>query len=126
MKKMLLWLPVLLWCGLIFFLSGIPNLRTEFGFWDLLLRKAAHMTEYAILFLLTRRAVAGSSAAFAGRAGILAAVFAILYAVSDEFHQSFVPTRGPSVRDVGIDAAGVFIGAILFLWWTRRVATRQQ
>lgn len=126
MKKMLLWLPVLLWCGLIFFLSSIPNLRTEFRFWDLVLRKAAHMTEYAILFLLTRRAVVGSSAAFAGYAGTLAAIFTILYAVSDEFHQSFVPTRGPTVQDVGIDAVGVFAGVILLRWWTGRAPTRQQ
>ena len=43
------WLAVLVWCAVIFWFSSIPSLGTGLGAWDLLLRKAAHMTEYAIL-----------------------------------------------------------------------------
>ena len=105
------WLPLLAWCSLIFILSSIPNLKTDLGGWDLILRKIAHITEYAILYLLTLRAFDNTGPQQHGRKTILAAfIFAVLYACSDEFHQSFVPGRGPSVIDVGIDSIGVTAG----------------
>lgn len=109
------WLPVAAWCSLIFVLSNTPNLKTEFGGFDLVLRKFAHITEYCVLFLLARRAVSGSFKNIsAGRASLLAAVFSVLYAVSDEIHQSFVPTRGPSALDTVIDTAGVAAGYVIY------------
>src|SRR4051794_41959346 len=51
------WLPILLWAALIFALSSIPSLHSGLGTWDLILRKCAHVTEYAILAFLLRRAV---------------------------------------------------------------------
>ncbi|OGS36505.1 MAG: hypothetical protein A2293_00590 [Elusimicrobia bacterium RIFOXYB2_FULL_49_7] len=115
-KNILSWLPVLLWCSLIYYLSSLPHLKTELGVWDLVLRKIAHVTEYAVLFLLVRRAV--SHTASSRRTPFVhtvAVIFSVLYAASDEYHQSFVPGRGPSVVDVGIDTAGVMTG--LLLWW---------
>ena len=94
------WLPVVAWAGVIFAISSIPSLGTGLGVWDLVLRKLAHVTEYAVLgFLLARAAP-------------LAAAFAlgVLYAVSDELHQSFVSGRQGAPRDVAIDALGVVIG----------------
>src|SRR5437867_2957870 len=41
------WLPVLLWAGVIFALSSVPSLGTGLGAWDTILRKGAHVTEYA-------------------------------------------------------------------------------
>lgn len=118
-RKIIYWIPVLCWCFLIFYLSGIPNLKTEFGFWDFILRKCAHMAEYAILFLLSRRAFGESLTAHRARTQTIAAfLFTVLYAASDEFHQSFVPTRGPSVVDVGIDTVGAGLG--LALLYARR------
>ena len=52
-----LWAPVLLWAALIFALSSIPHLGTGLGTWDLVLRKLAHLSEYALLGLLLARAV---------------------------------------------------------------------
>jgi hypothetical protein len=101
-----LWLPVILWCGIIYWLSGIPNLKTSFGVGDLILRKCAHMVEYGILYLLARRAFANTTTLQPSIAGF---VFAVFYAATDEFHQYFVPTRGPSVRDVIIDSIGAYI-----------------
>lgn len=109
------WLPVILWCSLIFYLSSVPNLKTELGTWDTILRKIAHMVEYAVLFLLARRALGNSFGRVpAGRTILFAFIFSVAYAASDEFHQSFVPTRGPSVYDVGIDTIGVFFGFTAF------------
>lgn len=109
------WLPVILWCSLIFYLSSVPNLKTELGTWDTILRKIAHMVEYAVLFLLVRRAIGNSFTRLpAARTVLLAFVFSVVYAASDEFHQSFVPTRGPSVADVGIDVLGVIAGFAVF------------
>jgi VanZ family protein len=101
------WLPVVVWAALIFALSSIPHLGTDLGIWDLILRKCAHMTEYAILAFLLARAV--------GREGP-ALVAGVLYAISDEVHQSFVSGRHASPIDVAIDTVGVFLG---LLAWRR-------
>jgi VanZ family protein len=95
------WLPVLVWAGVIFALSSIPSLSSGLGAWDTVLRKGAHMTEYAILACLLVRATASSAWAF----GI-----AVAYAATDEFHQTFVHGRHGSPIDVGIDAVGALIG----------------
>lgn len=99
------WLPVLLWAGVIFAFSSVPSLGTGLGMWDLVLRKGAHMTEYAILAALVVRA----SGAYAWSLAL-----AVAYAASDELHQTFVRGRHGSPLDVGIDAAGALIG--LALW----------
>jgi len=98
------WLPVVAWAALIFTLSSIPGLGTGLGTWDLVLRKPAHTTEYAILGLLLLRATGRMSVAF---------VLATLYAVTDELHQSFVAGRHASPLDVAIDTAGVALGLAL-------------
>ena len=99
------WLPVLIWAGLIFGFSSVPDLGTGLGGWDLLLRKIAHAAEYAVLGALLARAT--------GRAG-LAFVLGSLYALSDEIHQSFVPGRVGAPLDVAIDTVGVAVGVALW------------
>lgn len=101
------WLPPLALMGAIFYLSAQPNLSSGLGNWDLVLRKGAHMAEYALLAALWWRAL--RSVIDERRA--LAAAFAItvLYAISDEVHQSFVPSRHGSPVDVLIDAAAAAI-----------------
>jgi VanZ family protein len=95
------WLPVLVWAGVIFAFSSIPSLNSGLGTWDYILRKGAHMTEYAILAVLLVRATGSYVWAFA---------FAVSYAVTDEVHQLFVRGRHGSPVDVGIDAVGALIG----------------
>jgi VanZ family protein len=104
------WLPVVLWAAVIFALSSVPSLSSGLGAWDLFLRKGAHMTEYAILAFLLARALSSVAPAFA---------IGLLYAVSDELHQSFVRGRHAAVRDVAFDAVGLLIGLIV----RRRVTT---
>ena len=101
------WLPVLVWAAVIFASSAVPDLGTGLGAWDTLLRKTAHVLEYALLGALLLRAVGRARPALA---------LGIAYAASDEVHQRFVPGRHGSVRDVAIDTAGVALG---LLAWRR-------
>ena len=100
------WLPVLVWAAAIFTLSSIPSLSTGLGTWDTILRKGAHLTEYAILGALLYRAL--------GREPLALAV-GIAYAATDELHQYFVRGRHASPVDVAIDAVGVAAGMLLWL-----------
>jgi VanZ family protein len=101
------WLPVVLWAGVIFALSSIPSLGTGLGTWDLILRKGAHVTEYAVLAFLLVRALDREAPALA---------LGVLYAASDELHQAFVRGRHASPVDVAIDTVGLLIG---LLAWRR-------
>ena len=97
------WGPVIIWAGLIFLVSSIPTLpKTEIIWWDFILKKSAHMIEYGIFYFFLIRAL--------GKRGtLLAFIMAILYACSDEYHQSFVPGRTATLRDVGFDIIGIII-----------------
>jgi VanZ family protein len=87
-------------------------------FW---IRKAGHLTEYAILAGLTARAFRTSSVEFLRRGWFWAALtVAVVYALSDEFHQSFVPSRGASLHDSLIDSVGGLLGLTIVWWWHRR------
>jgi VanZ family protein len=138
------WLPVLLWMGLIFFGSTdrgsaghtmgfiepflrwlMPRLSdASIDRLHFLIRKCAHITEYAILGGLAMRAIAAHcKGCFAGNRWRIAGgalVVAALYAASDEYHQSFVPSRGASVDDVCIDAFGASVGIGIVLLWRKR------
>ncbi len=99
------WLPVVAWAAVIFAFSAVPSLSSGLGGWDLLLRKMAHAAEYAILGALLLRATRNAGFAFA---------LAVLYAASDELHQTFVEGRVGAIRDVAIDAIGAAIGIALY------------
>ena len=122
------WGPVVAWMALIFGVSHIPSLQTGWGLWDLILRKAAHMFEFGVLTLFCVRAALMTTSFRGGRALGAAGAFALLYAISDEWHQSFVPGRGPSAADVVIDGLGILAAAIL-VWrtgWIGRFADGEQ
>ena len=102
--------------ALIFLLSAQPDLSTGLGFWDLLLRKLAHACVFGALTLLWLRALGPLTA----RALLWAAVISLLFAISDEYHQTFVSGRNGSPLDVAIDAVG--IGAAVLLARSGRLA----
>lgn len=107
-----LWLPVVVWAAVIFAFSAVPSLGTGLGTWDLLLRKLAHVTEYAILGALLARAVQGRLT--------LAFALGVAYAITDEIHQTFVPGRAGRPLDVAIDAVGVALGILAWRQLARR------
>jgi VanZ family protein len=100
------WLPVVVWAGVIFAFSSVPSLSTGLGTWDTILRKGAHITEYAILGALLYRAFKREAPALA--------------AGTDELHQHFVRGRHASPVDVAIDALGLTIGMLVWLWVRER------
>ena len=93
--------------ALIFALSATPDLSSGLGTWDFVLRKLAHVTIFALLWLTLARATDW-------RRPILAAVVAMAYAAGDELHQSFVEGRHGTPVDVLIDSVG--IGAAALAW----------
>jgi VanZ family protein len=97
---------VFAWAAVIFAFSSIPSLSTGLGTWDTVLRKGAHVAEYAILGVLLYRALGREALALAA---------GIAYAASDEFHQRFVHGRHSSPVDVAIDAVGLALGMLVWL-----------
>ncbi|HNU96779.1 MAG TPA: VanZ family protein [Candidatus Portnoybacteria bacterium] len=123
MKKFLkYWLPAVVWAGVIFMLSAIPNLKTD-SEQDFLLRKIAHMVEFGILTWLFFRALNQEKISFR-KTLIFSFIFALFYACSDEFHQLFVRNRHGSLADVGIDAMGIFIFCLMCYIKNRKVIIR--
>ncbi len=108
------WLPVFAWAGLIFALSSVPSLESGLPrAGDLVLRKVGHVFEYAVLTWLLGRALRAHSLA-PRHVRITAAALALFYAALDEYHQSFVPGREGSPRDVLIDAVGIGLALAFF------------
>jgi VanZ family protein len=129
------WLPIFVWMTLIFMgstdlLSAEHTSRIIEPFlrWlhpgvspetvaraQFFIRKAGHVSEYAVLAALFYRALVNTLCA--GRA-FMAAVVVLLacaaYAATDEFHQSFVPSRTASARDVAIDISGALVAVCLY------------
>lgn len=91
-----------------------------------LTRKAAHFTEYAVLAILARRAFITSSHVFVKRLWFqLGLLLIVIYALLDEFHQSFVPSRTASVYDSAIDVGGGLMVLLIFKFYDRASRGRE-
>ena len=100
--------PPLIAMGVIFFLSAQTSDPIDRAWWDVALRKLAHVTEYAILTALWWRALRGLGMRFPLAAAI---AISIGYAATDEFHQTYVDGRHGTPVDVLIDCAGIAAAA---------------
>lgn len=99
-------------------LRDLPNeqiLAIDYG-----IRKAAHIFEYTILAVFAYRAIHQDRTGFRDVDVWGPLAIGVLYASSDEYHQSFVASRWPSVGDVLYDTFGVMIGVLASLWWYAR------
>ncbi len=103
------WLPALGMMTLIFAFSSVPGeVMPRFGWAEFVVKKGAHMAAYALLALSFWRGLG-----WQGRRAGLAWLLAVIYAVTDEVHQSFVPGRQPSLADVLVfDALGAALGLL--------------
>ena len=105
------WLPAFGMMLAIFTLSSLPAERIPFfGEYDVLVKKGAHATGYALLGVAYYFALPGRLAP-AYRAA-LSFLMALLFALSDEFHQSFVRGRHSTLRDVAIDSLGAALALL--------------
>lgn len=93
------------WAALIFVLSSLPRLGTGLE-QDYLLRKIAHIAEFAILTILTIRVLRHVSTHHLDTS-LGSGLLALTYALSDEVHQRMVPGRSGTLYDVGIDSLGI-------------------
>jgi VanZ family protein len=109
------WLAVALWMGLIFAFSAQSRLPSAPQPWlDFLFKKSAHFMVFATLAALVWRALE-----WRPRGWIWAWLLTVIYAISDEWHQSFVANRHPQATDVLIDACGAAT-ALLVVWMILR------
>jgi VanZ family protein len=107
------WLLVLFWAGFIFFISHQSDLGLGLSEnWSFLFSYLAHFLEYTILTFLLIAALQEHRLA-RKTVLILAVIFALAYAFSDEYHQSFIPGRQASGQDILIDGLAVFLVAWL-------------
>jgi VanZ family protein len=134
-KKSIAWSLLILWMAVIFFLSSQPgressesgkwlmdfflslgiNLKAIFGtYTSYIIRKTAHFTEYFILTLLAHGAFRKYESL--SRPLLFAFLFSVIYAATDELHQSFVPDRVATPVDVLIDCAGALLACGIIAW----------
>ena len=88
-----------------------PDMKFNIGRFNHILRKSAHFFAYLVLGILMINGL--SSSDIYGFKGIgLAILICILYAISDEVHQLFIPGRGGQVSDVILDSVGTIVGIL--------------
>lgn len=91
-----------------------------------LFRKAGHVTEYSIFSLFLYHCYLKSNRTFwLAKAAGGAVLTAGVYSLTDEFHQSFVPGRGPSLYDCGLDTLAAFLAVLGIYAWTRAFPPKQ-
>jgi VanZ family protein len=109
-----LWGPVLLYMGVIFYLSSLSDAPLPPGLTD----KPSHSLGYFGFGVVVARAFAGGiPRRFGWRTAVAAIVFAIAYGASDELHQMFVPGRSADVNDLLADTIGASLGAFACWAW---------
>ena len=117
---------VLAWCAVIFSLSAQSGLLGP-GLFDIVpfIDKIGHFVLYAVLGFLAVAAFRNESWPFLRtHAVLLAVVFASLYGISDEWHQSFVPGRQTDILDWLADTLGAVAACGVFVLARRREADR--
>ena len=108
--------------GLIFAASAQPQLPTVREHWlDTAIKKGGHMLGYGLLASLYMRALRSHLGASI-QLRWLSWGLAVVYALTDECHQRFVPGRNGTVVDVGIDGVGAGLAMLLHRWLQHREA----
>ena len=144
-QTFLWWVPVIIWAGLIFYMStrtfgssfsnhilaeilSSLHVRVSHHTFYLLatgFRKLGHFSEYAIFSIFLYHALGDDHrSAWNPRKALACILLAALYSLTDEFHQRFVPDRGPSIVDCGFDTIGATLGMlVVYVFGDKRVKT---
>lgn len=140
-KKLIKWLMLLVWMLVIFLFSSqphsgettksiieqiMPNIKTNslLDMINFIVRKSAHITEYFILALLTISLLKE----YTKKQNVIlvsSLIFCFIYALTDEFHQSFVPGRSSLFRDVLIDTSGSIISLVSYYLYQKKFTTKK-
>jgi VanZ family protein len=148
MRFLKYWLPAVVWLGVIFFGSTdlmsaehTSRILVPFLLWlkpnitietvlliQFLVRKAAHLIEYAILAMVVWRAICRGTNLKMKMSALCVSVWlaATLVAAADEYHQSFVPSRGAAWGDVLVDSGGAIFGLLISHSLARRGNRKSQ
>ena len=122
-KFLKFWFPVILYSGMIFAVSSVPNLRApmEESNFD----KVIHCLEYMILGILVCRVIQSTGLLESRMTFVVVILFCAFYGFSDEFHQLFVMGRDSDWKDLLADSLGGAIGAWIYLIY-RKFLQRQK
>ena len=112
------WGPLIAALAGVFYLSSLSRVPGAEYVWD----KFLHTGGYTVVSLLTLRAFHGGLARLRPGPTLASFLFMLLWSVSDEYHQSFVPGRDSSAGDVVADMVGFTIACALLLLCARRRA----
>lgn len=118
MKKIIKFLPAVIWMGVIFYFSSRQT--TGIGgdsYWlRFFILKSFHLIEYAILFILWFIALRKINYSF---------LISYLYSFTDELHQYFIPGRTAKLRDTLFDLAGIIIGLLIIKYLSKKFILKQ-
>jgi len=114
MKIIRFWFPVILYSGIIFCVSSIPDVTTPFP--EAHFDKFLHIVEYVPFGFLVARGINSARSIISGKKlWILVVLATFVYGISDEYHQSFVVGRNSNYLDVIFDTIGGAIGGYVYL-----------
>jgi len=120
LSQISLWLPVVLWIGLIFrFSSGTVPVASQVYWQDFAVKKTGHVLLFGALAVLIYRGLIGSGMN-KKKAAIWAIILSTFYGATDEFHQMFTQGRESRIRDIFIDG----IGAATFTFLVYKILPR--
>lgn len=115
------WVPAVLWMGVIFFLSSLPEEATPGRF--IVSDKVAHAAEYFILAFLVLFALQRTTRLRFFTSFWITLAWGALYGLSDEIHQRYVPTRNSDILDIAADVGGVIL-LLMILWVLQKSGER--
>ena len=117
------WFPVILYSGIIFYVSSIPNVKTPLR--GMQFDKILHIMVYVPFGFLLFRGICNTKTSVS-RGMLLGIVFLIsfLYGLSDEIHQSFVPGRNASIIDMIADTIGGLVGGYVYILFLEHIKGR--
>lgn len=120
------WGLLIFWAGAIYYLSSRPlEFLVPVDVWGIILRKLAHAFEFGVLTFLIFRVLGQTEKRHVYWNLFWAFIFTVLYAISDEYHQSLVQGRIGAYTDVLIDSAGGFVAAWLLYIYYHHEKVRQ-
>ncbi len=119
MKKVMRWIPAILWMSVIFYLSHQPasNLESMLPFFHKIFpnMQTFNWGHFIAYFILAVTFYWGLGEAYANIKGkLIVVLLCLIYGITDEFHQNFVDGRNPDIKDVRNDAIGAAIAMFFF------------